>query len=861
VVIAQGLAILSKIELENFSAHIIGNLVTNPEDNKADNYVIKIYHDAKGNLEKFKLCCIDNDKAFVDSIVQYQGRHYTQLKSIIYAIDELMQQPVAAAIKTKLLQAEPLALVITWLSRMLAQQRRYDYLRNDNHSYGQVIAAELFNELKLNKQIVPGFAKRLLQRLLDLQQLLRQGSITHWKLFEQLEPLLSRHYQVLHEKQHSAHGVISMLYNKQEEPQLEVTLAKQLQERLILQPLLGQEATTIAAALEKEQRRPQEAQAEWEKVSWLVNEAKSFIEAVMPQVTLSSSNPLSLELITALSDLAAALPTTSGVLQMQQLTTTKTTLEQAYQHNQQGIIILLRTLKQIRIIDASSKRQEQITLDLANDYQVLTQVLQLQSAALLELFAASGNDIHQRDGNGHTVIHYAARYLCSFAIVPLVTAGALVNSSTCDPLDEKPLPLDKAVGELLKVKDIHEAITTKEACIATIKELLRYGAFMSNVALGKEFIKYSYSQEFNNFCNSHEDTQYLRKQLILQSQSLAFTVGLEALSQDKPSFLQNIYVKYIITDKEKYLIAEETKKIFNQEGFPRENIYGRHKVAKIIANAHGVDISFHVKENPELPGFELMVGLLHQITIGHGAPDTALLEISKEEGIFIRDRKSYPALISNTIDGENFKDALLQVDASVKLQQLDSYYLSNLILIIMLTNLEDNKPDNCIIEPCIDGRGKQSYRLTLIDNDHAFVQDVKLTKDGVDEDKGTDLQVKSIVFCLEQMLDKVDAKAKTVWLRLEPYTILKQWLELIEQRVLRQQQLFDKDKSEELERKKIYLNPQLTRSLITNLYHKLNLIQQILRHKSNITHLELLRRVSPLLGRRSPKCIRNHYHL
>ena len=90
---------------------------------------------------------------------------------------------------------------------------------------------------------------------------------------------------------------------------------------------------------------------------------------------------------------------------------------------------------------------------------------------------------------------------------------------------------------------------------------------------------------------------------------------------------------------------------------------------------------------------------------------------------------------------------------------LDERDLSGLIVVAMLINPEDGKPDNYIVEVHPTKVGQ--YRLVGVDNDHAFVPALVKEK----PDKGNLLrspqpvvQVKTILYCLDQMKRKLTSR-------------------------------------------------------------------------------------------------------
>ena len=98
----------------------------------------------------------------------------------------------------------------------------------------------------------------------------------------------------------------------------------------------------------------------------------------------------------------------------------------------------------------------------------------------------------------------------------------------------------------------------------------------------------------------------------------------------------------------------------------------------------------------------------------------------------------------------------------------------------MLINPEDGKPDNYIVEEHPMKRNK--YRLIGVDNDHAFVPAIVKEKPA---DKGNLLraaqavvQVKTILYCLDQMKQPVHKDIRDSIAQLDVDQFLEQWLRI-----------------------------------------------------------------------------------
>ena len=165
----------------------------------------------------------------------------------------------------------------------------------------------------------------------------------------------------------------------------------------------------------------------------------------------------------------------------------------------------------------------------------------------------------------------------------------------------------------------------------------------------------------------------------------------------------------------------------------------------------------------------------------------------------------------------------------------------------MLINPEDGRADNYMLEP-FERDGKTFYRLISIDNDHAFVQPLKIDKKGEELAGPPGLQVKTILYCLEEMQSALHVKVRERLLSLKPYEFLKGWIESLEQQQVHLHRLFDEKERQQQKDNKIDLEILFKPSVIVDVYQKLMCLQSILSKKPEMPLLSILRRVIPNLG-------------
>nr|WP_166158290.1 hypothetical protein [Neochlamydia sp. AcF84]NGY95961.1 hypothetical protein [Neochlamydia sp. AcF84] len=245
----------------------------------------------------------------------------------------------------------------------------------------------------------------------------------------------------------------------------------------------------------------------------------------------------------------------------------------------------------------------------------------------------------------------------------------------------------------------------------------------------------------------------------------------------------------------------------------------------------------HFKPYPEMAGREYAVGSLHRLIIGHGTPETELFKCYNAR------LNPYPLLVSETSEGQTLDKALKTGNTLTK---LDLHRLHNMMLLSMLVNPEDGKPDNYILQSFINHLGEVKEQLVCVDNDHAFIPSFS------EEGK---LQVKCILFCLNQMHEPLHHKTKERFLQINPLELLQTWLRNLDKQQQRYTKLFT-----EKDREFVYAynkqNPVISILLpprtVAKIYQKLSRLQRALKkleNNANLTPLELLIRLDPPLGR------------
>lgn len=282
---------------------------------------------------------------------------------------------------------------------------------------------------------------------------------------------------------------------------------------------------------------------------------------------------------------------------------------------------------------------------------------------------------------------------------------------------------------------------------------------------------------------------------------------------------------------------------------------GNHEVTSAKISDPLMEYHLYFKFFPDLPGIEEGVGRLTRELLGFGAPYTELIKIGVS-----------PIMVSQGIEGYNLLDVLLMEDLKKKneiLSNIDLESLSGLILVAMLINPEDGKPENYIVERHPIQRDK--YRIVGVDNDHAFVPAIAREEDEKNEAPGAgpvkaSVQVKSILYCLDQMNYYLPHSVIDKFLKMDPYAIITKWLEELKVTEQSYKILFKDNirndgffkRSDFKGENDCYLKIPFYYKGIREFYEKFVHLQGILEDnkQKNITHIDLLEKLEHSLAMR-----------
>lgn len=812
---------LSRLDLNHFSATFIGHLLAKPSDAKPDNFQVRLIRDPDSDaVVKFQIVGIDNDHALANPVVlrnnSNRPEHITEIKCVLFMLEDALEQPIAHEVKERLLSRPPILWFLDWAKLLYEHSQRcstlidQQILKKDDleelADMGYVIKPVASVDIPL--KVTPTIFSDLYQ---DLQQLInflaKKPNATHRDLLKYMQPVLAEFYQKLLERNTDLLSAFTCIY-----------------EKVPIENVAPKYSEVISTITQKQNdylsdRTLSVPQAivsffdsfDWNKIS--ASEQRQVLEycgSQFPGLKLIKNRPIEW--------------------------LNQHLLDSASRGLSGAVNVLLEAGAQVNTSDEASRSALHLVL---RQQDHLDEVSFLKT--LSSLFQCSTLDCHSYDASGSTPLITLIRYANPINFRSTIAAIELLVKKGVD-LEQT----DKHTGE----SALDKSIVRDNPYV--FMALLRFQAGIRlNVDKAHGFLmRYSENSDYKIAMKQAQDSLAKRNSEYAYRLALAAlcveeriegAVAIEGTNQNSLIYLLPSCAKQFLTSTNDF----QTKK---------EDQYGRRNVVVIYNTHEGRIYRIHAKENPELPGMEFAVGTLRRQLFGHGAPYTELFKFTNIKNI------SFPVLFSKTIEGFNFHTILRNPVTSAEIQNSwDEQSLGEMIISAILINPEDDKPDNYIVE-VVDTPDKKLYRLVCVDNDHAFVE--PLIKDVT---KRTKLQVKCILFCLDIMKKPLHPLAIAKFLRIDPHQTLKEWLMVLSEKQEKYTTLFsNKDHKRLLSPRKMGsfawdLNSKnsktptvipipITPEIVVSLYNKILMIQQVMMKNPYLSGLQLLRSVIPELG-------------
>ena len=277
----------------------------------------------------------------------------------------------------------------------------------------------------------------------------------------------------------------------------------------------------------------------------------------------------------------------------------------------------------------------------------------------------------------------------------------------------------------------------------------------------------------------------------------------------------------------------------------------------------------HFKYNPHAPGVEYMVSSLGNIISGQGATPTELLKVIGPDGI----PRAYQA--SKTVVGKELQSVIQYHPDFISKIKEDNF--SAMMILGVLTDPQDGKPDNYMVEFEVDDKGALVYLEILgIDNDIAFAEPI------IKKHRGNQelffMNIKNVIYFFPQMKNPVAPNFRKKILKLTPEILVIEWLQCLHKKnqdydTLIQQGVFSEAefKGTKVNKRGLQLPIKFQPGTLSNLYFKVLTMHLELLGNENLTHIDLLSLLEPEVAEHYKrvqsefpndvmKCIRTLYH-
>lgn len=208
-IIEQAQKLNHNFSAENLAKHLCLTLLTNPQDHKGDNFIVKIQHDAKGQLLPFEIVAIDNDAAMQGIIEHRKNGYHVKVKSIIYALVLLADKPVPNNFREQLKSIDTHKAILHFLARLQEYFETYHSLLLK----GVLFPAMFEGSLHLHEHISKGFIERLNEKLNDIKVLVTKD-ISCAQLFSKIDLILFKYYQRLKQRNPDPEGILELIYTR-----------------------------------------------------------------------------------------------------------------------------------------------------------------------------------------------------------------------------------------------------------------------------------------------------------------------------------------------------------------------------------------------------------------------------------------------------------------------------------------------------------------------------------------------------------------------------------------------------------------------------------------------------------------------
>lgn len=831
--------LISYFDKENLNKHIVLALLSGPGDHKGDNFKVSIIRDDKKKITNLKIIGIDNDRAFNNAVLYVQPEEDIKatreigIKTILFAEEEWLNIEVTEAMRKTLLSKNASIMILQWLEAMVHYVREYDiYFKR------YPFLLQLFSERRTNKTFIMGGRKQfsvkslleVLDRLEKIQKFLIKNNakkITLGQLIEAVDPITAWFYKQLRlSSGANSLRAIADIYDKGSNTKvIEYTLSGQLEEVLPNGVTLKKFLETIVPI---EKNLVDFKDLLLEQIN--INFSYEFLEARPRDYLVDSlDNKITLlEVIIALRKIDIVYP-------IENLTLDSSVFAAVYEKHTHEFIELLKDCNEVYL----SFRDFSTTSPINHPF-ILFYALKFSKKpnSIIEGLLAYGASVSNRDPYcGSTALHIAAEQAPE-VIPTLVEANIEVEAK--DVWGKT--ALDRAIDSVNLIGIHNLLLAGSECCLSTnmAKGLIQFYS-VNFRELSEKLLMMNGKLSWDLILKSLEQEKIVAEGLE-QEKALAKNIQIKRLHCNQSNLVANVYHQWF---KDPKWIVRDNHKLGGTRSITLKTI---------VQNAS--EVNFRIRERPQFPGREIMVERLAHKLFGPIVPSIELLSLSYNIGGEVDSRNiSYPVLVRKWIEGDSLSTVLQNYPE--RLEKIEDESFSQAIILAMLINPEDGRPNHYLLKPFFKGK-EILYKIYSVNNDRSFVKPVALNPDGSEFQDRKNLYVKTTLFCLEHMKRPIHPRVIERLKKMEsPREFLEKWINELNTYQDELNLLFELNrtkKDSKINEEQRYINQgikikiEFRSSIVTDLYQKLTKMVYFLKINSTMTHLDLLKRIIPSIG-------------
>eukprot|EP01125_Pyxidicula_operculata_P013193 TRINITY_DN4364_c0_g1_i1.p1 TRINITY_DN4364_c0_g1~~TRINITY_DN4364_c0_g1_i1.p1 ORF type:complete len:1295 (+),score=300.99 TRINITY_DN4364_c0_g1_i1:44-3928(+) len=191
--------LLDKINAQNYSFLFILGLLTDLQDAKPDNFIVRIHADN----QSLELVGVDNDMAFAQPLIASNRGTFVNVRNVIYCMPQA-KAPLSSTTVQSFLELSPELVVVEWLRLLYKQNQNYELQQRGVSGNNNIFTNEELSKINLPIKLRKGTANMLYQKISSLQAILRKSPCaTHLSLLEFFEPAVHIYYKMILEKSSS----------------------------------------------------------------------------------------------------------------------------------------------------------------------------------------------------------------------------------------------------------------------------------------------------------------------------------------------------------------------------------------------------------------------------------------------------------------------------------------------------------------------------------------------------------------------------------------------------------------------------------------------------------------------------------